>query len=164
MKTLFLILALISFYFANAQTKTDPYMAMITKGYKYLYEKGNGQEAISEFTKAINKSPKRCEGYYYRANARRIFFGLADDALRDINTAIDINPSLYLLYSERSECYKRKQDYEKAHNDLRMAMALCDDPCIDISLAILDEKIKATEYSKAENPFWYNIYTDYHKL
>lgn len=86
------------------------------KGVGYL-NKGDYDQAIVEFTKAIKIRPDLAEIYAVRAVAYAKK-GSFDLAIVDCNKTIEINPNSALAYNSRAEAYFGKKDYGKAWEDV----------------------------------------------
>lgn len=100
----------------NAQITAEDFFYLGVSNAK----KGNIDESISNFSKAIELNPKLSQSYYNR--------GLGfikkknyDFAIDDFNKAIEINPKYSEAYNNRSVAYFMKQEYEKALQDAQKA-------------------------------------------
>jgi len=83
-------------------------------------EKGNYEEAIRYFTKAIGLNPLDAESYYSRGTA---YFhkGQNNEAILDYTKALEINPGDAKVYYNRGiACYKKDQ-YDQAISDFSKA-------------------------------------------
>ncbi|MDP7162109.1 MAG: tetratricopeptide repeat protein, partial [Phycisphaerae bacterium] len=79
--------------------------------------KGNYNQAISHYDRAIELDPTDAETYYFnRADAYRRKHDY-DRAIRDYTKAIELNPKLAGAYNNRGHMYRKKGDYDKAISD-----------------------------------------------
>ena len=86
-------------------------------------KKGNYEEAIRYFTKAIDLKPMNAEGYYARGTA---YFdkGQDNEAILDYTKALEINPRDANAYFNRGiACYKEGQ-YDQAISDFCKALEI----------------------------------------
>jgi len=86
-------------------------------------EKGNYEEAIRYFTKAIDLNPLDAESYYSRGTA---YFhkGQNNEAILDYTKALEINPGDAKVYYNRGiACYKKDQ-YDQAISDFSKALEI----------------------------------------
>jgi tetratricopeptide (TPR) repeat protein len=99
-----------------------PYFA---RGHYYYWRLGLNQEAIKDYSKAIQLEPKNGEYYCHRAVSYEEL-GKNDDALKDFNKAIELNPAESWNYTWRGLLYaKNLQQYEQeAINDFTVAIKL----------------------------------------
>lgn len=117
-----IILSVLFLIFANAYAQTQ-IEEMINKGKDY-YKKQMCNEAIAEFTKAIQvTSGDSAEVYSYRGLA---YFdkGDLDQAISDYNIAIAINPNYSKAYSHRGLAYAYKGDFDQAISDYNKAIII----------------------------------------
>ncbi|XP_064600011.1 tetratricopeptide repeat protein 13-like [Liolophura sinensis] len=89
---------------------------------------GLSDEAIHEFTAVLKKRPKTAAAFYARgvAYARK---GLqvssnADNAIRDLSKAVELDKTSHEALERRSEVYIAQNRYEEALEDLSIAMEL----------------------------------------
>ncbi len=88
--------------------------------------KGQFDQAISDFTKAIRINPKADSAYKYYL-LRGIAYGgkgRYDQAISDLNTVIRIEPHLAHVYNDRGFVYIHKAEYEKAISDYTKAIQM----------------------------------------
>jgi tetratricopeptide (TPR) repeat protein len=79
-------------------------------------------EAINDFTKAIELNPNYARAYYCRG---LIYEGRDyDKAISDFSKVIEINPNDALAYNCRAMMYYSKHEYDKAWQDVHKAEAL----------------------------------------
>ncbi|MGP8200759.1 MAG: tetratricopeptide repeat protein [Limisphaerales bacterium] len=84
---------------------------------------GFSDEAITEFTKALEINPKYAEACLYRGIARAAK-GELNDALADFDKAIEIQPDLPQAYSGRAYARQTKGDLEGALADYTKTIEL----------------------------------------
>ncbi len=92
------------------------------KGTSYA-NKGQFDQAISDYTNAIEINPKYAEAYY----ARGIVYydqGEYDQAISDFTKAIEINPKFAEAYYNRGIVYKNKDQYDQAISDYTKALEI----------------------------------------
>ena len=97
------------------QQRQDSPVDYKSRGRSYL-EKGQNDDAISDFDKAIELNPKDAEIYFFRGNAyhnKRQF----DKAMSDYSKAIEINPRYTNAYYSRGLYYQTIEEYRKAISD-----------------------------------------------
>ena len=99
--------------------KARPYDS---RGIAYA-EKGNLDQAISDFTRAINIDPRGADAYNNRGGAY-VRKGNLDQAISDCNKAIEINPKYADAYSNRGIVYFIKKEYDKSWKDVHKAEEL----------------------------------------
>ena len=95
------------------------------KGGHYV-RKGQYEQAISEFTRAIKIEPRDIQAYRYRG-AAYVEKGDLDKAIGDYTTAIKKNPryALYaLLLIDRGNAYRAKGEYDLAISDYTKAIEM----------------------------------------
>ncbi len=86
-------------------------------------EKGNYQEAIRHFTKAIDLNPMDANSYYSRGAAYS-HEGQYDRAISDYTKALEINPKDAKAYCNRGNVYCRKGEYDRAISDYTKALEI----------------------------------------
>lgn len=91
----------------------------IDRGSIYL-SRGEYDQAISEFTKAVEMNPKD-SGAYKNRGAAYMNKGQYDQAISDYTKALEINPKDAEAYSIRGRAYYFKGKYEKSWEDLNKA-------------------------------------------
>ena len=80
------------------------------------YQKGDYDEAIKHYTKAIELDPKHVSAYYNRGSAYEQK-GDHDLAIEDFNKAIDLNPDFASAYFNRGNAYAKKEEHDLAIAD-----------------------------------------------
>ena len=100
----------------------------LKKGNDY-YDKGKWNEAIAEYTEALNTKTDLMQTsdlikiYSNRAAAYNVV-GEYDKAIADCSIAIEIDPESIYPYINRSFAYYYKHDFEKALDDCDIAIAM----------------------------------------
>ncbi len=89
----------------------------ITVGAVPIAEKGDFDEAISDYNKAIEIGVNDAKAYYRRGLAYSKK-GDIDRAITDYIKAIDIDPKLAEAYYDRADAYFLKQEYDKCWGDI----------------------------------------------
>ena len=86
-------------------------------------EKGQYDQAILDYNKAIEIDPKYAEAYNNRGRVYRLK-GQYDQAVLDYNKAIEIDPKYVDAYYNRATFYYVKREYDKAWDDIKMIQDL----------------------------------------
>jgi tetratricopeptide (TPR) repeat protein len=115
------------FLTAGCGLTVSRYDDAVLDGVSHL-NRGKPQEALEDFSRAINIDPTRADGYVGRANALQTL-GQYEASLKDYDKAIDIDPKLANAYVNRGSVYSRLGEYEKAVTDYETGLQL--DPKID---------------------------------
>lgn len=92
-----------------------------------LADAGQYDEAITEYTKAIELDPSYAQAY----NNRGVAYdnkGQYDLAIADYNKAIELSPNSALFYYNRGFAYSKKGQRDLAISDLNKAIELSSDP------------------------------------
>ncbi|PEU75287.1 hypothetical protein CN394_27545 [Bacillus anthracis] len=106
--------------------------------------KGNQEEAIRDYTKAIELKPDYAQAH----NNRGLVFeskGNQEEAIRDYTKAIELKPDYALAYYNRGIVFNSKGNQEEAIKDFTMAIGIEPqygsklDPIIKSLRASLDE-------------------------
>jgi tetratricopeptide (TPR) repeat protein len=86
-------------------------------------EKGQYDQAIADFNKALELSPRYDWAYFNRANAyyRKAQY---DQAIADLNKALELNPRDAEAYNNRGLYFYYKKEYGRAWEDIRKARSL----------------------------------------
>ena len=108
-----------------------------------FYEKGQYDQAIAYFDKAIELNPRYADAYNNRGWVYYIN-SQYDKAISNYNKALEINPKHGLAYSNRLVAYIEKKEYEKAWDDVNKAQDLG----FQIPLEILKALREASERQK----------------
>jgi tetratricopeptide (TPR) repeat protein len=94
------------------------------RGLAFFYSE-NYEEAIIEFSKAIDLNPMFAETYYNRGlTYRKLPLYDNDKALDDYSKAIDLNPMFAEAYYNRGVIYNELTNYDKALDDYSKAIGL----------------------------------------
>lgn len=88
-----------------------------------LYIKGNINNAIANYNKAIDLKPDNASAYKNRADAWKETKDI-EKSLADYNKAIALNPDYAYAYNSRANLWNKKGDYEKAIIDYNKAIDL----------------------------------------
>jgi Tfp pilus assembly protein PilF len=114
-----------SFSYAPAQQKQDgPKDAKfyIDRGIAYE-EKGQFDQAVDDFTKALEIDPKNAGAYYHRGigyvNQEQYTW-----AIDDFTKALEIDPKNAGAYYYRGVAYYSKKEYDKSWKDIKKAQDL----------------------------------------
>lgn len=86
--------------------------------------KGQLDEAINEYNKAIEINPRLAIAYINRGRTYVQGKGQYDQAISDCSKALEIDPIYALAYSNRAIGYYFKKEYDKAWDDVNKAQAL----------------------------------------
>ena len=96
----------------------------IKRGYT-KFKKGDYQESITDFDKALEIDPQLVAAYYNRGNAKRKSGG-NQGAITDYTKAIEINPQLAAAYRNRGIAKELVGDLKGACADWKEASSLGD--------------------------------------
>ena len=88
-----------------------------------LQEQGRFEEAIDEYTKAIELDPNYAMAYSNRA-AAYLYKGQYDLVMADCNKAIELDPELAMAYNNRGAAYATKGELDQAIADFDKAIEL----------------------------------------
>ena len=92
------------------------------RGFEYA-KKGKLDQAIADYTKALELNPKFDWAYYNRGNAYGKK-GRHDRAIADYNKALEINPRFFLAYFNRGNAYEKKGRHARAIADYTKVIEL----------------------------------------
>ncbi len=84
----------------------------------------HGPQAIADLDKAIEMNKKDFEGYYSRAQEKRLCDDI-DGAIMDFNKAMELNPEIIKtrgVFSERAGCWIELAQYDSAIIDISKAL------------------------------------------
>jgi tetratricopeptide (TPR) repeat protein len=95
------------------------YTSVITSG----EEKARCQNAIKDFSRAIQLEGSLIAAYNYRGRAYNAL-GEYDNAIMDYNQTIKLSPNDAVAYNNRGNSYDRKGDYDKAIMEYSQAIKL----------------------------------------
>jgi tetratricopeptide (TPR) repeat protein len=87
------------------------------------YDKRNYDQAIEDYSKAIELNPQYADAYSNRGNAyydKRNY----DQAIEDYSKAIELNPQYAIAYYNRGNAYYNKRNYDQAIEDYSKAIEL----------------------------------------
>jgi len=94
----------------------------LVKGYGY-FTQSQWDQAIAEYSRAIEMDPKLAAAYNYRGSAYGEK-GDYDKAIADLNMAIELAPALAENYRNRGIAFGKKGDYDKAIADFTTGIGL----------------------------------------
>jgi len=94
-----------------------------------LQEQGRIEQAIVEYTKAIELDPDLVEAYNNRAGAY-LEKGQHDQAIVDCNKVVELDPDLVMTYLMRGIAYTEQGKPAEAISDLELCIALSTDPAL----------------------------------
>jgi tetratricopeptide (TPR) repeat protein len=103
----------------NANFEFDDYIRAIISG----EEKTRCQDAIKDFSRAIQLGGALMAAYAYRGRAYH-FWGEYDNAIMDYNQIIKINQNSTAAYNNRGASYHKKGDYGRAIGDYSQSIKL----------------------------------------
>ena len=86
-------------------------------------EKGQYDEAISDYNKALEINQSYAEAYRNRGNAY-FYKRQYDQAISDYNKALEINPKYAKAYNNRGVIYRLKGQYDQAISDYDKALEI----------------------------------------
>jgi lipoprotein NlpI len=99
----------------KGQQRSSEAKAYLNRGY-YFTSKRQYDEAISDYTKALEINPRYIEAYNNRGLACASK-GQYDNAISDYNEALKINPRYIEAYNNRGNAYLSKGQYDNAISD-----------------------------------------------
>ncbi len=108
--------------YGTKQTDLNDAVTYYNRGNAY-FEKGQHDQAISDYNKALEINPRYAEAYNNRGNAYSEK-GQYDQAISDFNKALEINPRYAGAYNNRGIAYMLKGKYDKAWEDVHKAQDL----------------------------------------
>ena len=86
-------------------------------------KKGQYDQAISDYTKAIDLNPRDDVAYYNRGVAHAAK-GQYDQSIFDCSKAVEINPNFAEAYLGRAVAYYFRKKYDRSWEDIKRAEAL----------------------------------------
>jgi len=127
-KSIGVILSIVLFFlfsYASAQQKQDePKDAKFYIDRAMAYEeKGQFDQAVDDFTKALEIDPKNAGAYYYRGIGY-MNQGQYRWAIDDFNKALEIDPKNAGAYYYRGSAYYSRKEYDKSWKDIKKAQDL----------------------------------------
>jgi len=99
----------------QTQLSSNDAVAYNNRGFDY-FQTGHYDQAISDFSKAIEINPRLAHAYNNRG-AVYLYKSQYDQAISDLSKAIEINPRLAHAYNNRGWAYVKKQQYDQAISD-----------------------------------------------
>ena len=99
----------------QTQLKSNEAVVHNNRGFDYC-QTGQYDQAISDFSKAIEMNPRLAPAYNNRG-AAYLYKGQYDRAISDLSKAIEINPRLAHAYNNRGWAYIQKWQYTQAISD-----------------------------------------------
>lgn len=117
--------SLASIYFTKAiNLLADPHVAYNLRGQTYgMMGARFYNEAIADFTKAIELTPTYAPAFFNRGQTR-VAIEQVDGAISDFDAAIKINPSYAMAFDARGNAFILKKDYNRARKDFDEALRL----------------------------------------
>ena len=88
------------------------------------YVQGKYEQAIEEFTKAINLNPNQISKIYFSRGLAYGAKGDYDNSITDYSTSLQVNPNEAKVYRERGRVYGIKGDYDLALADINAALQI----------------------------------------
>jgi len=87
------------------------------------YKKGQYDQAILDYTKALEINPRHAKAYCNRGVAYGEK-GIHDQAISDFNNALEIDPRYAEAYYNRGVAYREKGQYDQAISDYTKALEI----------------------------------------
>ena len=120
---LFLLIALLgTFQYSFSQTNRQQSIQLIKQGDYYL-QMADLIKAEDAYNRAIEADISYADAYMKRASFLRVM-NRFDEAMRDYNVAISINPFSEYIFNERSKLKMIAMDYKGALEDINQAISL----------------------------------------
>jgi tetratricopeptide (TPR) repeat protein len=117
---LLVIIGLVFYWRTGAEKNPGDYN--VKKG-NYRLEDGQYEEAVQEFTEALEKNPDHAMARLGLA-ITYMQIGRDSEALQELNLVIKQNPELAPAYADRGILYDRMGEYRKALADYKKAIEL----------------------------------------
>ncbi len=139
-----LTLALQAAVFLSCATKPDPRVEAlkIEAGAHRLATEGRHQEAIAEYSRAIQVAPD-LPILYHERGVSYTWTGDLAAAIADFDTALRLDPQRPSTLYERGAAYYRLADFAKAEEDLQAAVDMTSDPDVVIPAMRLLDSIRS---------------------
>ena len=118
-KTIWIILPIVLFFLSSCVKDAAFY---VNRGLAH-YNKGQYDEAISDYTEALKINPRYAETYVNRGTAY-YSKGQFDQAISDCTEALKINPRLAEAYFNRGTAYGNKDQYDEAISDFTKGLEI----------------------------------------
>ncbi len=112
-----ILILLVAFFSLSNAFALETAEQFLNKGIECV-KKGDYDQAILEYTKALELKPNDANIYNMRGNAYH-GKGNYDQAILDFSKAIKLNPSDAATYEMRGNAYYQKEEYGKAWADLQ---------------------------------------------
>ena len=122
----------------------SPAQRHLDEGDNY-YDRGQGDEAIGEYTEAIKADPAFAPAYANRGGVY-VRKGELDKAIADCDKAIELDPTLVTAYINRGAAYYEKGELDKAMADLDKAIELAQER--DTIISEINKQLKKTKSIK----------------
>ena len=106
----------------QTQLKSSDAEVHNNRGFDYC-QIGQYDQAISDFSKAIEINPRLAHAYNNRG-ATYLYKGQYDQAILDLSKAIEINPGLAHAYNNRGWAYIKKWQYDQAISDFNKTIEI----------------------------------------
>jgi tetratricopeptide (TPR) repeat protein len=107
------------------------------------YNKGQYDEAILDYGRALEINPRLAKAYFARGNVYDKL-GQHDEAILDFTKTLEINPWYAEAYYNRGRSYYVKKEYDESWKDIKRAQDLG----YKIPAEFLDDLRKASERKK----------------
>ena len=127
-KTIWIILLIVLFFLLSCVSKQKVKTELRDAEFYFnrgvtSYKKGQLDQAISDYTNALEINPRLAEAYYRRGIAY-VKKGQLDQAISDFTKAFEINPRYAEAYYSRGVAYYFKREYGKSWKDVEKAQSL----------------------------------------
>ncbi len=119
-KKLWIVLQVVIFFLFSCMK--DAVAVYVNRGNDYA-KKGQYDEAILNYNKALEINPRYALAYYNRGNAYDEK-GQYDQAISDFTKALEINPRFGEAYIRRGGAYGKKGQYDQAISDFNKALEI----------------------------------------
>ena len=95
----------------------------VSRGTARYWKKDESNNAITDYTNAIEHDPEYADAYNYRGISH-LSNGDVDDAITDYTKAIQLDPEFTEAYKDRATAYLGSGDFDKAITDYTKAIQL----------------------------------------